>query len=59
MYPSLVEMFYSNLYYIYGNISFEVIKHKIFVPLEEFDEALDLLCTKPLFKLDEPKESNI
>lgn len=36
-----------------GIISFEVRKHKIYLPLEDFSEVLDLPFTKPFFKPNE------
>lgn len=56
VYPSLTKMFYSSLYYIYGIISFKVIKHKISLPLEVFADVWHLPYVGPLFKEDESEE---
>lgn len=58
MYTSLVKMFYSNLYYVDGIVSYEVIKHKISISLNKYVEIMDLPCIRPVFNPIKVKECN-
>lgn len=56
VYPSLIKMFYSNLYFTDGIIYSKVRKHEISLTLEEIAKVLDLSHDEPRFNPDEPEE---
>lgn len=58
VYPSLVKMLNSNIYFTNEIIYSEVRKHMLFPPLEEFVDILDLPHDEPHFKSDEPEVGN-
>lgn len=53
MYPSLVKILFSNIYFIDGIISSELRKHKIYIPFEYFAKNLDLPHEGAIFNPDE------
>lgn len=54
VYLSLVKILYSNIYFTNGIVYPGVRKCKIYLPLEEFVEVLDLPYDGPCFKPYEP-----
>lgn len=49
IYPTLVKMLYVNLVYANDDITFEIKKHQISLPLEEFVEICNLPCSGPQY----------
>lgn len=53
VYPSLVKMFFFNIYFTDGIVFSEIRKNKIHLPLKDFVKTLDLPNNEALFNPDE------